>query len=136
MNKNFLTTTLLSLALFSLNLSASNCSTGFCMIDLASINNQKIEKEKIEENKEFNKITINDDSENYSIRMIDNIETIVFADDDYRMTEDELLEYELTQLAKTVEENMNSSLPQSEYYCEENLKVVILEESEHLYTCA
>ena len=134
MNKNFLTTTVLSLALFSLNLLASNCSTGFCMIDLGSIDNQKIEKK--EENKEFKKITINDDSENYSIRMIDNIETIVFADDDYRMTEDELLEYELSQLAKTVEENINSSLPQSEYYCEDNLKVVILEESEHLYTCA
>jgi len=109
MNKNFLKTTLLSMTLLSLSLSASNCSGGVCMIDLSSLSSKKIENLAKKQTKE----------------------------DTPSMIEDESFEYELSQLAQSVEDIIiDSSLPNSEYYCEDNLKVVILEESEHLYTCA
>ena len=124
MKKNLLTTTLLSLTLLSLNLSASNCSAGFCMVDLSSIATKKIINIK--------------NSDKYNIRMIDNIETIVFSEESYNMSTDELFEYELSQLANRLED-INTNLPSSEYYCEENLKVVMVENLENLentYVCA
>lgn len=125
--KNFIKT-LLTLSLFSVNLSATNlCHGNSCMVDLSALSIQ-VEDRNLEDIKE----------DKYETMIIDNMETIVFSKNAYKASEDEVSEYELDQLAKSVEEVIleEEHLPNSDYFCEENLKVVMIEESEKTYICA
>jgi len=128
MYQNLLTKTLLTISLLTCNLSATNlCSGGACMADLSTLkmNNKNLIEKDIKEDA-------------YETLIIENMETIVFAKSAYKASEDEVIEYELSQLAKSVEEVLLSEklLPSSDYLCEENLKVVMIEENEQTYICA
>ena len=136
MKNNFLLTTLLSMSILSLNLLSASCNGKSCMVDLSTLKVHKVQEKKNLPVKHFHTEKYAEDK--YDIVMIDNIETIVFPKEVPLISEGEQIEYELSQIANTAEllvENDNN-LPNSDYYCEENLKVVILENSEHTYICA
>ncbi len=128
MHQNLLTKTLLTISLLTCNLSATNlCSGDACMADLSTLkmNNKNLMEKDIKEDA-------------YETLIIENMETIVFSKSAYKASEDEVIEYELSQLAKSVESLIlvEKPLPSSDYFCEENLKVVMIEESEQTYICA
>ena len=130
MYQNILTKTLLTISLLTCNLSATNlCSSGTCMVDLSTLKPEVNYKTPMQKD-------IKEDA--YEILIIENTETIVFSETAYQASEDEVVEYELSQLAKSVEDVIlaEKPLPSSEYFCEENLKVVMIEESEQTYICA
>jgi len=76
--------------------------------------------------------------ERYSTIILDNIETIVFDKEHYIMTDDEVGEYELEyngiqDLTKSV--LSEDDLPNSEYYCEDDLKPVKVQGLQNTYEC-
>ena len=126
MQKKLLTTTLLSISLLSLNLSAgtgtdksSSCAGGFCMAKLPPI----VKKEK---KSSFPKVI-----------MVDNIETIILPPSAYISSEDEIAEYEFEEMQKNLLiPSLNSEdMPSSDYFCEDDLKPVIIAGVENTYEC-
>lgn len=128
MNRKLLTTTLLSMSLLSLNLAAAgkmNCTGGVCMVDLSNIFPTVKKQEIIEEE--------------YKIVLVDNIETIILAPSKYIMTEDEIGEYDLSQM-KILGELTASSLDSeglaiSDAFCEDDLKAVAVVGVSNTYEC-
>ncbi|CAA6813003.1 MAG: Unknown protein [uncultured Sulfurovum sp.] len=130
MKRKLLTTTLLAMSLLSLNLSAGNkmkCTGTHCIVDVSDLSpkSTKVESQKISNKKE-----------SYSTVILDNIETIVFAQ--YVMTNDEIAEYDLKEMQKNLLiPTVNSEgLPSSDYLCEDNLKPVFVKEMKNTYKCA
>jgi len=129
MKRKLLTTTLLSMGLLSFNLSAGNqmkCNGKFCMIDLSENNDLDAKVRKIVE------------EEPYVTLILDNIETIVFVDEKYIMTEDEIGEYELEKGLKDLVNPVltEDGLPIPKFFCEDNLKPVQVEGKENTFECA
>jgi hypothetical protein len=128
MKRNFLTTTLLSISLLSLNLATAGnmkCTGGVCMVDLSK-NFSSIKKKEIKK-----------DIYEYKTVLVDNMETIIFPHSKYVMTEDELAEYDLEQMQKSLLAPALGveTLPSSEYFCEDNLKAVEVVGEEDTYEC-
>ena len=132
MKRKLLITTLLSMSLLSLNLAAAGkmkCSDGYCMVDLSNLSSKskKVESKKVSVTKE-----------GYRTVVIDNIETIVFADSKYVMTQDEIAEYDLIEMQKNllIPVLSSESLPTSDYLCEDNLKAVEVAGLANTFECA
>lgn len=125
MNRKLLTTTLLSMSLLSLNLSAGNCKNGYCMVDISNLA-PKVKKMKVKKSKI------------YEIILLDNIETIVFSDERYVMTQDEIAEYEFEKMQKTLLiPSLNSdNMPMSDELCADDLKAVKIAGIANTYECA
>ena len=147
MNIKFLTTTLVSMSLLSMNLFASGtmkCNGNFCMVKIEKPSPkvdplEKIEVPEIKYNTEENRSVIFDniETEGYNIVLIDNIETIIFPHSDYVMTEDEIAEYELNQMQKSLTTlTLNSDLPLSDFLCEDDLKPIKVAGIENTYECS
>ena len=126
MQKKLLTTTLLSMSLLSLNLSAgtgidksSRCAGGVCMAKLPPM----VKKEK---KSSYPKVVI-----------VDNIETIILPPSAYISSEDEIAEYEFEEMQKNLLiPSLNSEdMPSSDYFCEDDLKPVIIAGVENTYEC-
>jgi len=152
MQKKLLTTTLLSISLLSLNLSAgtgtdksSSCAGGFCMAKLPPI----VEKETKSSSP---KIVMVDNIENIllplivkeeknssfpKVIMVDNIETIILPPSAYISSEDEIAEYEFEEMQKNLLiPSLNSEdMPISDYFCEDDLKPVLIAGVENTYEC-
>jgi len=121
-----LLTTLLSMSLLSLNLSAgtgidksSSCAGGVCMVKLPPI----VKKEK---KSSYPKVVI-----------LDNIETIILPHSAYISSEDEIAEYEFEEMQKKLLiPSLNSeNMPSSDYFCEDDLKPVLIAGVENIYVC-
>ncbi len=131
MKRKLLTTTLLSMSLLSLNLSAAGqmkCTDNYCIVDISKIS-PKVKNETIK--KDIKK------SEGYETLLIDNIQTIVFTDEKYIMTENEIAEYDLIQMQKNLllPSLSSENLPSSDFLCENNLKPVQVLGIENTYEC-
>jgi len=131
MKKRVITTTVIAMSLLSLNLSAAGkmkCTGKYCVVDLSELASPK-------KNKEIKKSDAPE--ERYSTQIIDNVETIVFNDAAYIMTEDEKIEYKLkTSLEELTTPSLNKGdLPDSEFFCEENQKPVKVAGLENTYRC-
>ena len=131
MKRKLLTTTLLSMTLLSLNLSAAGkmkCTGNYCMVDISKTS-PKVKTETLK--KDIKKL------EGYETLLIDNIQTIVFAEEKYIMTENEIAEYDLIQMQKNLLlPSLNSeNLPSSDFLCENNLKPVQVLGVENTYEC-
>jgi hypothetical protein len=133
MNQKLLYTALLSISLLPLNLTAQNqmkCTGSNCFVDISGLSKKqdlrvKSEAEMIEDR--------------YSTIILDNIETIVFAKEHYIMTDDEVGEYQLAHQGLedlTMPVLSAEGLPNSEYYCEDNLKPIKVEGLKNTYECA
>jgi hypothetical protein len=127
MKRKLLTTTLLSMSLLSLNVSASGqmkCANGVCMVE---IKKPSPSVEKIEAKKDTN---------GYKTVLIDNIETIVFSHSKYIMTQDEVMDYDLEQMQKSLlTPSLNTDLPISDYLCSDNLQAVQVLGVANTYEC-
>ena len=130
MKKRVITTTVIAMSLLSLNLSAAGkmkCTGKYCVVDLSELASPK-------KNKEIKKSDAPE--ERYSTQIIDNVETIVFNDAAYIMTEDEKIEYKLkTSLEELTTPSLNSNLHDSEFFCEEHQKPVKVAGLENTYRC-
>jgi hypothetical protein len=130
MKKKIITTTIVAMSLLSLNLSAAGkmkCTDKYCIIDLSKLASPK-------KNKEMKKS--NAPEEKYTTQLIDNVETIVFTDETYIMTEDEKIEYKLkTSLEELTTPSLNSNLPDSQFFCEEHQKPVKVAGLDNTYRC-
>lgn len=128
MKSKLLTSTLLSMVVLSLNLSAQNkmkCTGKYCIVDISDV------KKKPESSKVIEK-------EPYTTVIIDNIETIVFADEKYKMTDDELAEYELQNSLYELTNPVltEDGLPIPEQFCEDNLTPVKVVGVANTFECA
>jgi len=131
MKKKIITTTIVAMSLLSLNLSAAGkmkCTDKYCIIDLSKLASPK-------KNKEMKKS--NAPEEKYTTQLIDNVETIVFTEETYIMTEDEKIEYKLkTSLEELTTPSLNNDdLPDSQFFCEEHQKPVKVTGLENTYRC-
>jgi hypothetical protein len=132
MNQKLFCTALLSISLLPLNLTAQDpakCTGANCFVDISGLSKKK----DIQVKSKVEKI-----EERYNTIILDNIETIVFAKEYYIMTNDEVGEYELEH--KGIEDLTEpvlsgEALPNSEYYCEDNLKPVKVEGLLNTYEC-
>lgn len=142
MRRKILTTTLLSMTLLSLNLSAGSqmkCNGNVCIVNLsdnASVKQNVKGKQFKVKKLVVKKVPLIDNS--YNTIVIDNIETIVFSQERYIMTEDEINEYEL---ANNLDELLKPSLtedglPISKHFCEDNLKPVKVAGIANTFECA
>lgn len=123
------------MSLLSLNLSAAGkmkCTGTHCFVDISGLSKKKtVKKPEIKSKKPVIE-------ERYSTIILDDIETIVFEKEYYIMTDDEVGEYELehhgiqelTTPVLSVDE-----LPNSDYYCEDDLKPVKVEGLNNTYKC-
>lgn len=132
MKTNFLTTTILAISILSLNSSFAGelkCTGGYCIVDLSK-DSPIVKKKEVKK-----EIIVN---EGYSTILIDNIETIVFTKEKYVMTNDEIDEYALDSILHdlVVSSLDRTHLPDSDYYCEDNLKPVEVVGVENTYECA
>jgi hypothetical protein len=132
MKRKLLTTTLLSMSLLSLNLSAAGqmkCTGGFCIVDLSK-NSPSVKKQAVKKEATL--------SQGYTTVVIDNIETIVFSKERYIMTDNEIGEYELENILHEVAKPSldRNTLPDSDYYCEVDLKPIQVVGIENTYECA
>jgi hypothetical protein len=132
MKRKLLTTTLLSMSLLSLNLFATGqmkCTGGYCIVDLSK-NSPSVKKQKVKKVFMLN--------ESYTTVLIDNIQTIVFSKEKYIMTDYEIGEYELENvLGELIIPSLDKNhLPDSDYYCEDNLKPIQVVGIENTYECA
>jgi len=127
MNIKLLTTTFVSVSLLSLNLFASGqmkCNGDFCMVEIQKPS-PKIEK-----------IEVKNDIHAYETILVNNIETIVFPHSKFVMTEDEVAEYDLDQMQKSLTiPVLNLDLPLSDFLCEDNLKPIQVAGVENTYEC-
>lgn len=132
MNQKLLCTALLSISLLPLNLTAQSqvkCTGANCFVDISGLSKKqdvrvKSEAEMIEDK--------------YSTIILDDIETIVFAKEYYIMTDDEAGEYQLAHQGiedLTTPVLSDENLPNSEYYCEDDLKPVKVEGLFNTYEC-
>lgn len=135
MRRKILTTALLSMTLLSLNLSAGSkmkCNGGFCIVDL-SANGSKAHKVKSQQPQikrvAFKKVPLVNPA--YNTVLIDNIETIVFSEERYIMTEAEIGKYESEKPAISDE-----GLPVSKHFCEDDLKPVKVAGIANTFECA
>jgi len=147
MKIKFLTTTLVSMSLLSMNLFASGimkCNGNYCMVKIEkpspkSHSSEKIEITEVKYNTEENRSMVFDsiETEGYETVMVDNIETIVFPHSDYVMTENEIAEYELNSMQKSLTTPaLNSDLPLSDFLCEDDLKPIKVAGVENTYECS
>ena len=139
MKRKFLITTLVSMSLLSLNLFAGshNCSGGFCMVDLSK-NSPSTKKQELKiENNTIKEDIVKKDSNEYKTILVDNIETIVLPHSKYIITDLEVTEYDLLQMQDIlVAPALDSdNLPTSDYFCDDNLKVVEVLGMEDTYEC-
>lgn len=132
MHQKLLYTALLSISLLPLNLTAQNqvkCTGDNCFVDISGLS-------KAKETQAQSKTQIPEDR--YSTIILDEIETIVFNREHYVMTDDEVGEYQLKH--KGIEDLTNpvlsgDGLPNSEYYCEDDLKPIKVEGLFNTYEC-
>jgi len=131
MNIKFLTTTLVSMSLLSMNLFASGamkCTGDYCMV--------KIEKPSFKIPK-IERVEIKGDIVEYQTIIVNNIETILLPHSKFVMSEDEIAEYDLKQMQKSLTTpTLNSDLPLSDFLCEDNLKPIKVAGIENTYECS
>jgi len=131
MNQKLLLAGLLSISLLPLNLTAQTqvkCTGTNCFVDISGLSAKKTEV----------KSEVQMIEDRYSTIVLDDIETIVFQKEHYIMTDDEVGEYELE--FNGIENLTNSvlseeDLPNSEYYCEDDLKPVKVQGLQNTYEC-
>lgn len=119
---------LLSVSSLSFNLFATGqmkCTGKYCIVDISKISPDQ------------NKKNLKKDSQGYTTVIIDNMQTIVFSDEKYVMTQIEIAEYDLEHMQKNLLlPSLNSEdLPNSDYLCEDNLKPVPVAGVENTYEC-
>jgi len=162
MKTAILTSTLLSISFLTINLSAGTnmtCKNGVCILDLSNLS---LDKEKKEVKKEKNLFSVIKEKKNTMIEMITlkkskyikqknekleplnnrQMETIILAPEKYIMTVAEIEKYESNQIQLSMP-NKNignkiiekSTLPTSEYFCENNKQAVYHQETDS-YECA
>lgn len=127
MKRKLLTTTLVSMSLLTFNLSAGTKCTGkYCIVDLHDLapSHKKVVTPKRSKSKE-----------NYHTVILDNIETIIFTE--YKMSKDEVAEYDLEHMSDDISTSdlKKENLPTSEYFCEDNLKPILLKNLPNTYAC-
>jgi len=131
MNIKILTTTLVSMSLLSMNLFASGamkCTGDYCMV--------KIEKPSSKTPK-IEKIEIKGDIVEYQTIVVNNIETILLPHSKFVMSEDEIAEYELNEMQKSlIAPALSSDLPLSDFLCEDDLKPIKVAGIENTYECS
>ena len=137
MKRKLLTTTLVSMSLLSLNLFAAGqmkCTGGVCIVDLSK-NSPSVKKRETKK-QEIKKQEIKKDTDNYKTILVDNIETIVFSQSKYVMTQDEVAEHDLEQMQKNLlTPALNPDLPLSDHLCADNAKPVKVVGIENTYEC-
>ncbi|CAA6823135.1 MAG: Unknown protein [uncultured Sulfurovum sp.] len=130
MKRKLLTTTLLSMSLLSFNVSAGSkmkCTGTNCFVDLSGLSPAK--QEVVSTKKSSSQ-------ESYSTVILDDIETIIFTK--YVMSNDEVAEYDLENILhnRSLPTLNEENLPNSDYFCEDNLKPVMVENMANTYECA
>jgi len=131
MSQKLFYTALLSISLLPLNLTAQDqvkCIGNKCFVDISGFSAKKAEvkpKKQVLEDR-------------YSTIILDDIETIVFAKEHYVMTDAEAGEYQLESYGiedLTTPALSGEGLPNSEYYCEDDLKPVKVKGLPNTYKC-
>jgi uncharacterized cupredoxin-like copper-binding protein len=162
MKTAILRTTILSITFLTMSVSAGTsmtCKNGVCILDLSNLS---MDKEKKEVKKSKNLFSVIKEKKSIVIEMIAlkkskyikqkneklepitdrQMETIIFAPEKYIMTVAEIEEYESSQIQLTLpDKNIGnkivekSTLPTSEYFCENNKQAVYHQETDS-YECA
>ena len=162
MKTAILRTTILSITFLTMSVSAGTsmtCKNGVCILDLSNLS---MDKEKKEVKKLKNLFSVIKEKKSIVIEMIAlkkskyikqkneklepitdrQMETIIFAPEKYIMTVAEIEEYESSQIQLTLpDKNIGnkivekSTLPTSEYFCENNKQAVYHQETDS-YECA
>ena len=162
MKTAILTSTILSITFLTMNLSAGTnmtCKNGVCILDLSNLSSdneiKEVKKDKnlftiIKEKKTLiiEKITLNKSKyikqKNEKLEPLNEkeMETIILAPEKYIMTVAEIEKYEANQIHLTMPNKTighkiidKSTLPTSEYFCENNKEAVYHQETDS-YECA